>query len=54
MYTSETRGDDLKGDGSSENPLKSVIEAMRRLKIEPFPTIYVDAKEDKKVKNIFF
>ncbi|XP_077291345.1 asparagine--tRNA ligase [Arctopsyche grandis] len=46
IYTSDTRGDDSTGDGTKENPLKTVLQAMRKAGKEPFPTIYTDDKED--------
>ena len=49
LYTSEKTGDDASGDGSSEKPFKTVLQAMKTAGKEPFPQIYVDAKEDGKV-----
>lgn len=46
IYTSDSRGDDAAGDGTKENPLKTVLQAMRKAGKEPFPTIYTDDKED--------
>lgn len=46
LYTSEKNGNDETGDGSSENPFKTILQAMRHAGKEPFPTIYVDSKED--------
>ena len=48
MYTSEKTGDDASGDGSAEKPFHSVMKAMKSSG-EPFPTIYVDSKEEDKV-----
>ncbi|XP_060083861.1 asparagine--tRNA ligase, cytoplasmic-like [Ylistrum balloti] len=48
LYTSEKRGSDESGDGTEQNPFKSVIQAMRHAGKEPFPTILVDAKEEGK------
>ena len=49
VYTSEKTGDDGTGDGTEVNPYKTVIQALRSTGKEPWPTIYVDAKEDGKV-----
>lgn len=45
MYTSEKRGNDETGDGSENQPFKTVLQAMRHAGKEPFPTIYVDSKD---------
>ncbi|XP_058825117.1 asparagine--tRNA ligase, cytoplasmic-like [Topomyia yanbarensis] len=47
LYTSEKRGDDKSGDGTAENPFKTILQAMKHAGEEPFPTIYVDAKDEK-------
>ncbi|XP_070503845.1 asparagine--tRNA ligase, cytoplasmic [Chironomus tepperi] len=47
IYTSEKRGNDETGDGSEKNPFKSILQAMRHAGKEPFPTIYVDVKDEK-------
>lgn len=47
IYTSEKRGSDDTGDGTEEKPLKTILQAMRHAGKEPFPAIYVDAKEGK-------
>ncbi|XP_055919075.1 asparagine--tRNA ligase, cytoplasmic [Eupeodes corollae] len=44
IYTSEKNGNDETGKGTQENPFKSILQAMRHAKQDPFPTIYVDAK----------
>ncbi|KAK7103434.1 asparagine--tRNA ligase, cytoplasmic-like [Littorina saxatilis] len=44
IYTSELRGDDVKGTGTKEKPFKTVLQAMTRAGSEPFPPIYVDSK----------
>jgi len=44
LYSSEKHGNDETGDGSSEKPFKTVLQAMRHAGKEPFPTIYVDGK----------
>ena len=49
IYTSEKHGDDESGDGSEERPLKTVLQAMRLAKSEPFPVIMVDGKEESSV-----
>ncbi|ODN03533.1 Asparagine--tRNA ligase, cytoplasmic [Orchesella cincta] len=49
VYTSEKRGSDENGDGSEAKPFKTVLQALRSAEKEPWPTIFVDAKEDGKV-----
>ncbi|XP_033749837.1 asparagine--tRNA ligase, cytoplasmic-like [Pecten maximus] len=49
IYTSEKRGSDESGNGTEENPFKTVIQAIRHAGKEPFPNIFVDAKEAGKV-----
>ncbi|XP_047487993.1 asparagine--tRNA ligase, cytoplasmic-like isoform X2 [Penaeus chinensis] len=46
IYTSEKHGSDETGDGTADLPLKTAMQAMRKAGKEPFPTIYVDAKEE--------
>lgn len=46
IYTSDKRGDDAAGDGSKDKPFKTILRAMRKAGKEPFPTIYMDDKED--------
>ncbi|CAH2235941.1 asparagine--tRNA ligase, cytoplasmic [Pararge aegeria] len=48
LYTSEKNGSDETGDGSMEKPFKTILQAMRHAGKEPFPTIYVDSKDDLK------
>ncbi|XP_046686122.1 asparagine--tRNA ligase, cytoplasmic-like [Homalodisca vitripennis] len=48
IYTSEKTGCDDTGDGTENKPFKTVLQAMRHAGKEPFPTIYVDAKEEGK------
>ncbi|KAG8319443.1 hypothetical protein J6590_091808 [Homalodisca vitripennis] len=48
IYTSEKTGCDNTGDGTENKPFKTVLQAMRHAGKEPFPTIYVDAKEEGK------
>ncbi|XP_044740670.1 asparagine--tRNA ligase, cytoplasmic [Chrysoperla carnea] len=45
IYTSDKTGDDKTGDGTQEKPFKTILQAMRAAGKEPFPTIYVDAKD---------
>lgn len=52
IYTSDKRGNDETGDGSEDNPFKTILRAMRHAGKEPFPTIYVDAKEDGKIYEV--
>lgn len=44
MYISESRGSDEAGDGTEAAPLKTVLAALRKAAVEPFPQIYVDSK----------
>lgn len=46
IYTSEKTGSDETGDGSESKPFKSVLQAMRHAKLEPFPPIFVDSKKE--------
>lgn len=46
VYISEKKGSDEDGDGSEAKPFKSVLQAMRSAGKEPFPVMYVDAKDD--------
>ncbi|XP_060568829.1 asparagine--tRNA ligase, cytoplasmic-like [Ruditapes philippinarum] len=48
IYTSDSTGSDETGDGTAEKPFKSVLQAMKHAGKEPFPTIYVDGKEEGK------
>lgn len=52
MYTSEKRGCDESGDGTEGKPFKTILQAMRHAGKEPFPTIYVDAKEEGKTFEV--
>lgn len=52
IYTSEKNGSDETGDGSEAKPFKTILQAMRHAGKEPFPTIYVDAKEEGKVYEV--
>lgn len=47
IYTSEKNGNDEIGQGTESAPFKTIIQAMRHAGKEPFPTIYVDAKDEK-------
>lgn len=49
IYTSEKNGNDSTGNGTSEKPFKTILQAMRHAGKEPFPKIFVDAKEEGKV-----
>lgn len=49
LYTSEKKGSDEAGDGTEQNPFKTVLQAMRHAGKEPFPSILVDAKEEEKL-----
>jgi asparaginyl-tRNA synthetase len=49
IFTSEKSGSDDAGDGTEGNPFKTVLQAMRHAGKEPFPVIYMDAKDDSKV-----
>lgn len=46
IYTSEKLGNDETGDGSESKPFKTILQAMRFAKTEPFPPIYVDSKDE--------
>ncbi|XP_059474729.1 asparagine--tRNA ligase, cytoplasmic [Neocloeon triangulifer] len=48
IFTSDKTGNDDTGDGSEAKPFKTVLRAMRHAGKEPFPTIYVDAKDASK------
>ncbi|XP_045503475.1 asparagine--tRNA ligase, cytoplasmic [Colias croceus] len=52
IYTSEKRGNDETGDGSEESPYKTILQAMRHAGKEPFPTIYVDSKDEGKTYDV--
>ncbi|CAH0595445.1 unnamed protein product [Chrysodeixis includens] len=52
IYTSDKKGSDETGDGSEAKPFKTILQAMRHAGKEPFPTIYVDAKEEGKVYEV--
>lgn len=47
LYTSDKRGDDASGDGTADKPFKTILAAMKHAGKEPFPTIYVDVKDEK-------
>lgn len=53
LYTSDKNGSDETGDGSEGNPFRTVLQAMRHAGKEPFPIIYVDAKEEGQVNKMF-
>ncbi|KAK9506665.1 hypothetical protein O3M35_008557 [Rhynocoris fuscipes] len=46
LYTSEKNGSDETGTGTRENPFKTILRAMKHAGKQPFPTIYVDSKDD--------
>ncbi|KAL7641929.1 UNVERIFIED_CONTAM: hypothetical protein RMT77_007803 [Armadillidium vulgare] len=46
VYCSEKFGCDETGDGSETKPFKTALQAMRKYGKEPFPNIFVDAKEE--------
>lgn len=48
IYTSEKNGNDETGDGTEAKPYKTVLQAMRHAKSEPFPQIMVDVKDAEK------
>lgn len=48
IYTSEKKGNDETGKGTATEPFKTVLQAMRFAGKEPFPTIYMDAKDKEK------
>lgn len=52
IYTSEKLGSHESGDGSPDKPFKTVMQGLRKAGKEPFPTIYVDSKEDEKFETI--
>jgi len=47
LYVSEKHGSDEKGEGTIDNPFKSVLHAMLSCKSENFPEIFVDSKDEK-------
>ncbi|XP_035894922.1 asparagine--tRNA ligase, cytoplasmic [Anopheles stephensi] len=47
LYTSEKGGNDETGKGTAEEPFKTILRAMKHAGKEPFPTIYVDSKDEK-------
>ncbi|XP_035824730.1 asparagine--tRNA ligase, cytoplasmic [Aplysia californica] len=49
IYTSKYKGDDETGDGTKDNPLRTVLQAMRKAGQEPFPLIYWDSKNPEQV-----
>lgn len=46
LYVSDKHGCDKDGDGTQDKPFKTVMKAMRIAGKEPFPPIFVDAKEE--------
>ena len=53
IYTSERRGCDKGGEGSKNNPFKSILQAMKSAKQEPFPMIMVDHRKIESVRDHF-
>ena len=51
IYTSERRGCDKGGEGSKNNPFRTVLQAMRFARTEPFPPIMVDHKKIESVRG---
>lgn len=47
IYTSDKTGNDDSGNGTEATPFKTVLQALRHAGKEPFPTIYVDSKDEK-------
>ncbi|XP_042203973.1 asparagine--tRNA ligase, cytoplasmic-like isoform X1 [Homarus americanus] len=52
IYTSDKLGSDDTGDGTPDKPYKTALQAMRKAGKEPFPTIYVDGKEEGQGVNV--
>jgi hypothetical protein len=52
LYTSDKNGSDESGDGSEAKPFRTILQAMRHAGKEPFPVIYVDAKEEGQVNKL--
>jgi asparaginyl-tRNA synthetase len=52
LYTSDKNGSDESGDGSEAKPFRTILQAMRHAGKEPFPVIYVDAKEGGQVNKM--
>ncbi|XP_063628579.1 asparagine--tRNA ligase, cytoplasmic [Cydia splendana] len=52
IFTSDKRGNDETGNGTEEKPFKTILQAMRKAGKEPFPTIYVDSKEEGKIYDV--
>ena len=48
LYCSEKEGNDETGTGTKENPVKTILQAMKIAGKEPFPNIFVDAKVEGK------
>lgn len=47
IYTSDKDGNDETGNGTEATPYKTILRAMKHAGKEPFPTIYVDGKDEK-------
>ncbi|GBP92067.1 Asparagine--tRNA ligase, cytoplasmic [Eumeta japonica] len=52
IYTSDKNGNDETGDGTEGNPFKTILQAMKCAGKEPFPPIYVDAKDSSKIYEL--
>ncbi|KAI4491796.1 PREDICTED: asparagine--tRNA ligase, cytoplasmic [Polistes canadensis] len=48
IYTSEKTGNDETGDGTEQNPFKTILQAMRHAGKEPFPLIYQDSRDSER------
>jgi len=46
LYCSDKEGNDETGTGTKENPVKTILQAMKIAGKEPFPSIFVDAKTE--------
>ena len=44
LFCSEKEGNDETGAGTKENPVRTILQAMKIAGKEPFPSIFVDAK----------
>ena len=51
LYCSEKEGSDENGTGTKENPVKTILQAMKIAGKEPFPSIFVDAKTEGKAEQ---
>ena len=51
LYCSDKEGNDETGTGTKENPVKTILQAMKIAGKEPFPSIFVDAKTEGEVQR---